>query len=57
MTIVELAKLMGDYRRELLAQGFAPMEALQMVMAYQSTLMTNDLLERIQKKQSGQPWD
>lgn len=57
MTVIELAKMMGEYRRELLSEGFSPVEALHMVMAYQSTMMANDLAERLHKKASGQPWE
>jgi hypothetical protein len=57
VTVVELAQVMGEYRRELLAQGFSPLEALQMVIAYQSNLMSGDLMERLHKKVGGQPWE
>lgn len=57
VTVLELAQRMGEYRRALLAEGFSPLEALQMVIAYQANLMSGDLMERLHKKVGGQPWE
>jgi hypothetical protein len=56
MTILELAAKMFEYHAALTSQGFKPTEAMQLVIAHQTKLLENDLIERLQRK-GDQPWE
>lgn len=58
MNIIDLAVRLAEFHRALLANGFKPRQAMELTVAHQHDLLTNDMIERQSRieREGGQPW-
>lgn len=56
MTVADLVKQLREYFSACMAEGFTATEAMTLTQAYQTALLQNDMIERLQNK-GEKPWE
>lgn len=56
MNVIELVKQVREYFDAAMGNGFTASEAMDLAKHYQSALLQNDLLERINNR-GDKPWE